>query len=86
MATAIPGGSSDGSPTRREALLHSEKLPKRAVVERVIDALRDVPGLMRRQKDDPLDGKVREALGGEVETRRGERMGEERGVSSMIRA
>ena len=31
---------------------------------------------MRRQKEGPLLGKVREALGGEVETGRGERMGE----------
>ena len=48
---------------------------ERAVVERAISALRDVPGLVMRQKEYPLLGKVTEALGGEVETRREERMG-----------
>ena len=45
------------------------------MVKRDIDALRDGPGLVRRQKEDPLLGNVREALVGEVETRRGERIG-----------
>ena len=35
------------------------------MVERAIEALRDVSGLVKRQKKDSLLGKVREALGGE---------------------
>ena len=54
----------------------SERPPERAVVKRTIDAFRDVPGLVRLQKNDPLLGKVREALGGEGGTTGRGRLGE----------
>ena len=53
--------------TKVEGLPHSERAPERAVVERAIAALRDVPGLVRLQKGDTLLSRVREALGGESE-------------------
>ncbi|CAN0583744.1 unnamed protein product, partial [Laminaria digitata] len=56
-------GSTKVPPTRREGLPHSERPPERAVIERAMDALRDVPGLVRLQEEDPLLGKVRGALG-----------------------
>ena len=46
------------------------------MVERDIDALRDVPGLVRLQKNDSLLGKVREAIGGEGGTTGRGRLGE----------
>ena len=49
----------------RGGLPHSEQAPERAVVDRAIAALGDVPGLVRIQRGDGLLGKVREALGGE---------------------
>ena len=91
ITRAVPGGSSGGPPTKGEGLPHAssggpatrggelpqrEQSPELAVVERAIDALRDFSGLMRRKKEDPLFVRVGEALGGEVETRGRERMGE----------
>ena len=49
MTSAVPGGSSDKLPTRGKGLPHSEHPSERAVVERAIDPMRDVPGLVRRQ-------------------------------------
>ena len=40
--------------------------------------------MVRRQKEDPLLGKLRETLGGEVETRRGERVGEKKVVRYLL--
>ena len=76
MTSAVPRGTSGGSPTRGEGLSRSEQPPQRPVVERAVDALRDVPGLVRLQKEDALLGKDREARGGEGETRGGELRGE----------
>ena len=47
-------------------------------LERAIFALQEVRGLVRRQEKDPVLGKVREARGGEVESREGERMARRR--------
>lgn len=47
----------------------SEQPLEHTVVERATDALRDVPGLVRLQKDERLLGKVRGALGDEEGTR-----------------
>ena len=49
----------------RGGLPHSEQAPERAVADRAIAALGDVPALVRMQRGDSLLGKVREALGGE---------------------
>ena len=65
-------------------MLHSEKPPERAVLERAFDALPDVPGLMRKQTEAPLFGMVREALGGKGETRGGERMVEKKIVRYLV--
>ena len=45
----------------------TEYPPKRAVVERAVGALRDVPCMVRQQKKDPPLGKVINTFGGEVE-------------------
>ena len=49
----------------RGGLPHSEQALERAVVDRAIAALGDVPGLVRMQRGDALLGKVGAALGGE---------------------
>ena len=53
-------------------------------MKRTIDAFRDVPGLVRLQKNDPLLGKVREALGGEGGTTRRRRLGEKEVVRYLL--
>ena len=63
---------------------NSEYPPGRGVVERAIDALRDVPGFMRRQKENPFHFKVMGALGGELETKLGERMGEKEAARYIL--
>lgn len=62
----------------------SEWSPERTVIERVIEALRDVPVLVRRQTDNPLIGKIREALGGQGGIVGGERA-RYREVASYLR-
>ena len=59
---APPGGRARTSSTGKGGLPRSERPPKRAVVERAIEAFRDVSGLVKLQKGDSLLGKVREAL------------------------
>ena len=45
-----------------EGLPRSERPPERAVVEHAMDALRDVPGLVKLQKEDSLLGQVKIVL------------------------
>ena len=73
--TPTPGGSRR-SPTKRKGLPRIERQPERAVVERAIDVLRDVPGMVRQQKNDPLLVQATEALGGENGTTGRGRLGE----------
>ena len=63
IISAVPGGSSSGSPTRGEGLPHSEQLSERAVGERAIDALQAVLGLMRRQEEDSSSVRFEKHLG-----------------------
>lgn len=66
---SAPEGSSNGPLTTGAGLPRSEQPLEHTVVERATDALRDVPGLVRLQKDERLLGKVRGALGDEEGTR-----------------
>ena len=53
-------------------------------MERALDALRKVPGWVRRQNEDPVLGKVRKPPEGEVETREGHRIGEKEVVRYLV--